>query len=102
MPIIDATNPLVVPATEEVAYDKWVIYELNLKPFSRTQTNAFVTLQRARVVGGDVEYATGPNSMKSILIENLEAKGIDFPAVPAALTALATAIVEYGSANNLL
>lgn len=101
MPEIIATEPVVTPAEASVTYDKWFLTKMvsNVSPDRGT---IIVNLRRSAIVDGKtVLMPKSDNSDVSFNVD-LYSEIPNTPELAAAMEAVLTAVVAYGTKKKLL
>lgn len=98
---ISATNPVVVPASGTMTYDKWYLTQL-LGKIDPEHAMLTVHLNRAALVDG--QWNLMPRSQNSEISFTLDAwKEISStPEIAAAINSIVSAVVAYATKKNLL
>ena len=99
---INATKPVVVPATTSVSFDKWFLTQLLVKA-NPDSAPVFVDLHRSAVADGKVVLMPGRGEDSSVSFKfDLWKEVANTPELAAAMDAVLNAVVAYGTKNKLL
>lgn len=98
---IIASEPVVVPGSNEVTYDKWFLTQL-ISKVSPTKAFTVVHLSRAATVDGKTVLM--PNSGKNEVSFTLDIwkEMQDTPELATAMEAVLGAVVAYATKKNLI
>jgi hypothetical protein len=99
---INASEPVVVPGTSGVTYDKWFLTQL-ISKVSPARANTIVHLTRAGTVDGKTVLmpADGDKSEVSFSVDIWKAMG-ETPELATAMEAVLNAVVVYATKKKLL
>ncbi len=97
---IIATEPVVVPGSTEITYDKWFLTQLVAK-ISPEKAFTVVHLNRSAVVDGKTVLMSGKNSDISFTLDVWK-EMVETPELAAAMEIVLNAVVAYATKKKLL
>ena len=99
---INATTPVVAPASASIVYDKWMVVKM-LSSTNATRSPLNITIQRAAKTAAG--WVLMPNDKDNAQVNmNLDVfkEGADTPEIATAIEAITAAVIAYGTKKKLI